>query len=138
MEYLYSLVVIITGLPLAIVGLIYGASKLGGEVVTLQRANSEGTHSDVRIWIVSQGDTAWIEHGDKQTQWINLLTTSPRLKLTRQGETRDYLAAPDPDSHAIYHELRQRKYGWADSLIALLTGASSDCAGVPVRLELLH
>jgi len=110
----------------------------GGEVVTLQRENSDGTHSDVRIWIVDQGDTAWIEHGDKQTHWIDHLTRSPRLKLTRHSETRDYLAVPDPGSHAIYHELRQKKYGWADSLIALLSGASSDCTGVPVRLVPLH
>ena len=139
MKYLYSLIVIIVGLPLAFVGLMYGASELGGEVVTLQRANSDGTRSDVRIWIVSQGDTEWIEHGDKQAHWINQLTTSPRLSLTRHGETRDYLATPDPDSHALYHQLRQQKYGWADSLVALLVGGGSDdCAGVPVRLEPLR
>ena len=50
---------IIIGLPLLFFILLYGASELGGEVVTLQRTNSDGSSGNLRIWIVDLGDSKW-------------------------------------------------------------------------------
>ena len=126
---------IIIGLPLLFFILLYGASELGGEVVTLQRTNSDGHSGNVRIWIVDLGDSSWIEHGDRQSYWITQLSESPRVTLTRNGKTLDYVGSADPDSHQLYHKLRREKYTWADSFIELMGGGGgASCTSVPVRL----
>ena len=129
----WSLVIII-GLPTMLLIMLYAASELGGEVVTLERPNSDGSKSLIRIWIVDQDDSAWIEHGDYQSDWITKLSESSEITLTRQGETLSYWGTTDPEFHLKYHKLRREKYGWADDFIALLSGGNDHCNGVPVRL----
>ena len=117
-------------------GLIYGASEFGGEVVTLDRPEANGELSQVRIWIVDQDSSAWIEHGDAESFWITNLAQSPSVVLNRNGESVTYIGMPDSESHDLYHKLRLEKYGWGDELIAALTGGNTDCDGLPVRLKL--
>ena len=135
MKILLWPMVIIIGLPLLFFILLYGASELGGEVVTLQRTNSDGSSSNIRIWIVDLGDSSWIEHSDRQAYWITQLSESPKVTLTRNGETLDYIGSADPDSHRLYHKLRREKYTWADSLIELSRWEDAGCTGMPVRLD---
>jgi hypothetical protein len=118
--------------------LIYGASELGGEVVTLDRSEANGEVSPVRIWIVDQSGTSWIEHGDAESFWMTDLTESAAVVLSREGKKMSYIGTPDHDSHDLYHKLRQEKYGWADGFIALLTGGDAECSGLPVRLQLAN
>jgi hypothetical protein len=115
---------------------IYGASELGGEVVTLHRAEADGVVSEVRVWIVDNDGLSWIEHGDADSYWIAQLPDSPNLVLTREGRTISYVGTSDPDSHDLYHQLRRQKYGWADQLVGLIGGGGTECTGVPVRLQL--
>lgn len=124
------------GIPLLFVVVLYGASEIGGEVVTLDRNDASGDVSGVRIWIVDADGKSWIEHGDSTASWFTRLSESPKLVLTRSGERGEYLATPDPESHDLYHQLRRQKYGLADQLIEWLTGNAGDCPGIPVRLEL--
>ena len=77
---LWSMAIII-GLPLLFFILLYGASELGGEVITPQRTNSDGSSGHIRIWIVDLGDSSWIEHGDHQAYWITQLSESPKVTL---------------------------------------------------------
>ena len=138
MKILYWLLGIVLGIPTLLFGTIYGASELGGEVVTLARAESNGDVSQVRIWIVDENGTSWIEHGDTGSFWINQLPESPNLVLTRAGRTSNYAGTPDRDSHDLYHQLRREKYGMADQIIELLGAPSAaECEGVSVRLHLL-
>ena len=135
-----KILLIVTGLIVAIPVLflvtMYGASELGGEVVTLERSEASGGTSDVRLWIVDEGESAWIEHGDPQAHWISQLAADPDVTIVRDGRSATYQAAPDPANHARYHQLREAKYGWADQVVGWLGGGSSaDCTGVPVRLE---
>ncbi|MGK0471050.1 MAG: hypothetical protein ACJAR0_001525 [Candidatus Azotimanducaceae bacterium] len=132
--WLIGLVVIVATLPILI---IYGASELGGEVVTLDRAELEGDPSRIRIWIVDQQDSSWIEHSDADSFWMTQLTESANVVLDRGGQTVNYIGTPDRDSHDLYHQLRREKYGWADKTIAFLSGGDAECEGVPVRLESL-
>ena len=127
---------IILSVPILYLVLLYGASELGGEVVILDRPEVSGEESQVRIWIVDQGGTSWIEHGDTESFYLAALAESPRVVLRRNGETVSYVGKPDHDAHDLYHKLRREKYRWADQLIALLTGGNTACDGVPVRLQL--
>ncbi len=138
MKIVKVLVGVVLGIPFLFVVLLYGASELGGEVVTLDRTDANGEVSGVRIWIVDADGKSWVEHGDSTAPWITRLAETPKIAMARAGETNTYLAAPDLASHDQYHQLRREKYGVADSLIALMTGKGGDCPDLPVRLELVE
>ena len=135
MKILKWLVGIVIAIPVLMFTIIYGASELSGEVITLDRKLEDGGVSSVRIWIVDQGDSAWIEQGDPSSFWITNLANDPALTITRNGETATYRGVPDPASHALYHELRQAKYTWGDDIVNFITGKGQNCPSVPVRIE---
>jgi len=103
--------------------------------VVLDRADAAGESSHVRVWIVDEGDNAWIEHGDADAHWIAQLQDDDRVTVERSGMSVDYQGRADPKSHELYHRLRRAKYGWADQMLEMLGGKAADCTGVPVRLE---
>ncbi len=135
MKWVVRLIGLLLALPVLLVLLIYGASELGGEVVTLDRAQADGSVSPVRIWIADQDGRSWVEHGEPDAFWITRLAESPELSLTRKGHTDRYRGVPDRGAHELYHRLRREKYGLADRFLALLLGSADACPGVPVRLE---
>lgn len=135
MKAMYWLLGIVLGVPLLYFLAIYVASELGGEVVVLDRYDSNSQASEVRIWIVDADGKSWIEHGDPDSPWVTQLSQSPELTLNRAGKATQYLAKADPENHALYHELRAAKYGFADQLIRQLTNPG-ECSGVPVQLQL--
>lgn len=138
MKVLYWLLGIVLGIPTLLFGTIYGASELGGEVVTLARAESNGDTSQVRVWIVDENGQSWIEHGEADSFWITQLSESPDIALTRAGRTTNYTGTPERDSHDLYHQLRREKYAMADQILELLGAPGVDeCEGVPVRLQLV-
>jgi hypothetical protein len=104
--------------------------------VTLLRPEPDGSHSNVRIWVVDDGDVSWIEHGDPNSYWLGQLEQAPQLTITRDGKRQSYRATPDPAAHDQYHQLRYEKYGVADDIVAQFSGAREDCGAVPVRLDL--
>jgi hypothetical protein len=134
MKYVYWFLGILVGIPVLLIAIPIVASELGGEVVTLERAEEDGESSQIRIWIVDNGDASWIEHGDAESYWMRHLQTSDEVILDRGEQTQSYEGTPDPDSHQLYHDLRRTKYGWADQLIELFSGGLESCDGVPVRL----
>lgn len=134
MKIIYWLVGIALAVPALIFGTIYGASELGGEVVTLQRPHASGEASSVRLWIVDEADSAWIEHGPSDAHWMTRLAVVNQLTLVRAGEEASYTATADPDAHVRYHELRRAKYGWADRVVETFSATAADCTSVPVRL----
>ncbi len=126
---------VLVGLPLLFFASIYVASELGGEVVVLHRPAADGSVDRVRVWIVDDDGGVWIEHGDPEASWIQGLAQAPELTVERAGAAAIWRATPDAASHAHYHELRQAKYGWADSYVALVTSDAASCPGVPIRLD---
>ncbi len=135
MKVVYWVLGVLIGVPAAFFTVVYGASELGGEVVTLERAEANGDVNRVRIWIVDQNDASWVEHGEAESFWITQLAESPTVVLNREGRAVSYVGVPDRESHDLYHELRREKYGWADQVVGLVSGAATECQGVPVRLE---
>lgn len=133
-----KLIIILAGIVFFYVSLMFGASELGGEVVTLLRPEQDGSIKEVRIWIVDADDNSWIEHGDSESFWINQLTDKPEISLIRGGEEKKYIAVPDLNSHELYHQLRKEKYGLADSIINIGSFGSANkdtCIGIPVKLK---
>ncbi len=126
---------VILGIPTLLILVMYGASELGGEVVTLDRSESSGDVKQVRIWIVDANGTSWIEHGDPESAYITRLAQSPNLVLKRGGRAIRYIGTPDRDSHDLYHQLRRQKYGTADQIVQLFSGGVEECPGVPIRLQ---
>jgi hypothetical protein len=116
--------------------IIYAASELGGEVVTLVKQTSTGDYSNVRVWIVDRDDYAWIEHGEQGDFWLEQLVERPQLQLVRRGQTSRYTAVMDTASHDLYHQLRAEKYALANTIIQWMTQNSPEaCTGMPVRLR---
>ena len=139
MKIFFRLIITLVGIILIWIALVLGASELTGEVVTLLRPEEDGTTKKVRLWIVDIDDKTWIEHGTKDSFWIKKLAYNSEISLIRSGEQKKYLAKPEFDAHAIYHQLREEKYGVGDSIIEITSLGSSGraaCKGVPVRLKL--
>lgn len=136
MKYVYWFLGFLVGIPVLFIAIPIVASELGGEVVTLERAEENGESSRIRIWVVDNDDAAWIEHGDSESYWMNRLGSSNEIVLDRGDQTLRYEGVLDPDSHDLYHDLRRQKYGWADQLIEMLSGGRESCDGIPVRLRL--
>ena len=118
---------------------VLAASELGGEVVTLLRPNVEGGFDEVRVWIVDDGDVTLIEHGSQGDEWLEGLKASGPISLVRDGIKIDYSGQQASALHAGYHALRREKYGLADRMIEVLTGASVDaCDGMPLQLQVIN
>ena len=136
MKWLYLAIGILVGVPLAFFAAMYAASGLGGEVVVLHRTSEDGSVDRVRLWIVEDGTGTWIEHGSPDAARIARLAHDPVITVARNGTSRQYRASADRGSHALYHRLRQGRYGFADRLVAMVGGGVDACEGTPVRLEL--
>jgi hypothetical protein len=134
MKYVYWFLGFLIGIPVLLIAIPIVASELGGEVVTLERAEEDGEFSRIRVWIVDNGDASWIEHGDSESYWMGHLLDFNEVVLERGGDTGSYEGTPEPDFHEVYHDLRRQKYGWADQLVELFSGGRISCDGVPVRL----
>lgn len=135
MRLFYTLAGAVLGGGGLFVIIIYAASELGGEVVTLVKQTSAGHYSNVRVWIVDRDDNAWIEHGEQGDFWLDQLVQRPELQVVRRGQIRHYKAIMDTASHDLYHQLRAEKYALADTIIQWMTQNPPEaCTGLPVRL----
>ena len=137
MKILKWTITIVIALPVLLIGVIYGASELGGEVAVLQRIEATGETTRVRVWVVDEVGSSLIEHGDASSYWITQLETNDRITLERDGEQIGYQAVADQEAHTTYHKLRREKYGWADQTLEMLGGKAAECNGLPVRLKLI-
>lgn len=126
---------VVVGLLLAYAVAHLALIELGREVLTLHKWTSEGTTRPTRLWVVDEGATAWLHHGDSESPWIARLEQDPVVTVERGGSTRTYHAVPDPGSHDRVHQLLRAKYGIADWWVRLITGGVDSCPAVPVRIE---
>ncbi len=138
MKWVLRIVGLVVGLLLAVVGVFYAASELGGDVVVLHKTLEDGSVKETRIWIVSNEDGTWIEHGHPEAHFIQRLDQDPVITLEREGVARQYNATPDTNAHKLFHTLRAEQYGIADSVVTLVTGDGESCPRLPVRVELIE
>ena len=136
MKIIFKLVVILVSVAILYGVVMFSASELGGEVVTLIRPEPDGSTKEVRVWIVDADNLSWIEHGDSESYWIKQLTEKPEILLIRDGEEKKYTAVSDSKSHNLYHLLRSEKYGISSKIIEFLGQLDKDnCNGIPVKLR---
>ena len=139
MKIIFKLVVILVSAAILYGVVMFSASELGGEVVTLIRPEPDGSTKEVRVWIVDADDQSWIEHGDRDSYWINQLAEKSEISLVRDDEEEKYLEVSDVNSHDLYHRLRKEKYGISSKIVEILSFRLiriDNCNGIPVKLKL--
>jgi hypothetical protein len=124
------IVAIVLGLPIAYAGAHLVLIEFGREVIVLRTRDAEGGWLETRLWIVDDGDHAWIHGGD--SAWMRNLQANPLVEVERGGKNDPYSAVPVPGPHQRVHELLREKYGIADWWVRFIGG---DEGSVPVRLE---
>lgn len=123
------------GLVLAIAfgGSIYGASELGGEVVTL-RTREGAKEVETRLWVVDDGGFQYLRAGNPGSGWLQRIELDPNVVVERNGVATRYRGVPvidDPAQPARIHERMREKYGFADRIVSVLGDRS---LSVAVRL----
>lgn len=108
--------------------------EVGREVVTLQTRSADGTLQKTRLWIVDDGEIAWLHSGGKD--WGARFEGNPVVELQRAGNIHRYHATPTPGPHPRVHELLRSKYGLADRWVRFI-GPDNDST-LAVRLERLE
>lgn len=145
MRRLAGAAAILVGLCVAYMVTHLALIEIGQEIVVLHKRTGDGALRNTRLWIVDDGEYAWLHHGYADADWIRRLEADPVVAVDRGGETRRYRAFAVPEADAKVHQLLREKYGLADRLVRLWVGTDSDsglvtgvtCKAVPVRLERL-
>lgn len=117
-----------------IVGGLFAASEIGGEVVVLHTRDASGADLSTHLWIVDDGGFAWLRSGLPTSGWFVRLEARPDVSVERAGQTTRYRAVPvrSPEARERIHALMREKYGWADRLISATRDAR---ASIAVRLD---
>lgn len=123
----------VAGLGVAYVLGHWALIEVGREVIVLRTEEPDGSWRETRLWIVDDGDVAWLHGGD--SRWMRNLEAHPIVEVVRGGETHRYRATPVPGPHPRLHQLLRAKYGLADRWVRFV-GPDSN-ATKPVRLEQL-
>ena len=129
MKRIAVIIAIVLGLPMAYAVAHLVLIEVGREVIVLRTQDAEGARLETRLWIVDDGEHAWIHGGD--SGWMRNLQENPLVEVQRGGKKYQYRAVPIPGPHQRVHELLRKKYGIADWWVRFIAG---DERSVPVRL----
>lgn len=133
MKRMASMAAIVLGLPIGYAVAHLLLIEVGREVIVLRTQRAQGVWLETRLWIVDDGEHAWIHGGD--SRWMRNLRSRPLVEVERSGRKEPYRAVPVPGPHQRVHELLREKYGIADRWVRFIGG---DEGSVPVRLEPLQ
>ena len=122
---------IVLGLPIAYLAAHMLLIEAGREVIVLRSQDPEGATVQTRLWIVDDGEHAWI-HGNRDSVWMRNLRENPIVEVERGGASQQYRADPVAGPHQNIHELLREKYGIADWWVRFI---SNEDDAVAVRLE---
>lgn len=105
--------------------------EVGREVATLRTRRPDGSWQQTRLWIVDDGDVAWLHSAG--ADWASRFAGNPIVEVEREGTTRRYRATPMPGPHPEVHRLLREKYGVADRWVRLI--GPDDETVLAVRLD---
>lgn len=134
MRRLIFALLLVTVAALTFVGLIYGVSELGSEIVTVRTTDANGITAETRLWIVDHQGAAWLRSGMKTSGWYVRIVGNPNVEVERGGTWTRMHAQPihNTDLRDRIHALMAEKYGLADRFISTLRDATES---VPIHLE---
>ncbi len=133
MRIAIRIVLVLAGVIVALVTIgIFGAES--GAVIVLHTTGADGASQTTRLWIVDDSDGAWLRAGHDGLPWFRDLEARPDVAIERGEETLAARAVPsrDPADHARINALTATKYGWAESLHAMVSDVD---VMIPIRLE---
>lgn len=115
-----------------LVGVIFGASELGGEVVVLRTRDGSAAVHETSLWVIEEGESLWLRAGDPSSGWLARLRANPEVELERAGEAKPYRANVVPERSEWLNGQLAERYGWADWVIDTTLGGRDATA---VRLD---
>lgn len=118
-------------LLLALSGLQYAASERV-EVVELHTISEAGEEVVTRLWLVDYEGMQYLRVGGDGSGWYSRTLANPEISLTRDAETRRYIAVPRPELSLAINDLMQEKYTWGDSVIGAMFGRDGS---IPIELQ---
>ena len=121
--------VVLAGFVLVIAHL--AVIEVGQEVVTLRTPLADGGLQPTRLWIVDDGDHAWLHSGGKD--WAARFKDCPIVEIERAGHHLRFRATPVPGPHPRVHELLRAKYGLADRWVRFIGPDNAET--LAVRLD---
>jgi len=119
-------------LMIGLFALQWAASETTGEVVVLTTTDAAGANHETRLWIVDYNSNAWLRAGSEGASWFQRLQVNSTVSLTRNGESKRYVAIPAPEASKTINDLLSAKYNWGDKVIGKLIDRS---AAIAVKLE---
>ncbi len=134
MRGLLRILLLLVALGVLFLAVIFGASEMGGETVTLETTDADGGTVETRLWVVEYDGSSWLRAGVPTSGWLARVEANDSVAVTRGGEKRRYRAVPvhDPAARDAVHLANRRKYGWADQVVSVIRDGSKS---VPVRLD---
>jgi len=111
---------------------VFAASEMAGEVVTVHTYHAGGLSTETPLWIVDEGGRAYLRAGMPDSKWFVRLQAEPNVDVVRDGVTTSYTAVVAPQMRDRVNLLMAEKYGWAESLLGLMRDSEST---MPIRLD---
>ena len=128
---------LVLALAVAFIASIILASETGAEVVTVETEEPEGSTRKTRLWVVDDGDFAWLRAGMGPVPWLDQAARKGTLVMIRGGDREVYAVTvfDDPVSRHHIHAMMREKYGANDRYIDLIRDGDRSVA---VRLERIN
>jgi hypothetical protein len=111
---------------------VFGASEMAGEVITLTTYREDGLASETPLWIIDDSGLAFIRAGRPDSGWYQRLQADPNVEVVRDGVTTPYRAVVVPEMRDRVNRLMAEKYGWAETLLGVMRDPEATSA---IRLD---
>lgn len=118
-------------LLLAFAATTWLALEASGVAIVETRA-PDGTARRTHVWSVEHDGATWLEAGKPENPWFADVRRDPRLRITRDGATRDAVAEVVPEASPAIRAALRARYGWRDAWVQMLVDANRASA---VRLR---
>ena len=100
------------------------------DVAVLETQRPDGATRTTRVWHVSHEGEIWLEAGTPESPWLHDVEAAPRVSLTIDGRSTEYLSevVRDPSGHDTIRSLLRKQYGLRDWWVGLLFDTSRSVA----------
>ncbi|MBW2385504.1 MAG: hypothetical protein JRG92_17875 [Deltaproteobacteria bacterium] len=111
---------------------VFGASELAGEVITLRTYHADGLATETPLWIIDEGGRKYIRAGNPESSWFQRLQADPNVEVVRDGVTTPYRTVVVVAMRDRVNLRMAEKYGWGEWLLGLIRDKEGT---TPIRLD---